>query len=362
MGKVENAIAWIRAIAADNSHGYDQAHRWGPDYDCSSLVISAYEQAGVPVKSNGATYTGNMKRVFLNTGFIDVTSQINLATGAGLIAGDVLLHEQNHTEMALGNGRIVGAHINEHGGITGGAVGDQTNNEISERSYYNYPWQCVLRFPETMTITKADVISANRFLTMNEMKINAAYIWGYLSMRGWSMNAVAGMLGNMQTESTINPGIWQSLKYGNYSGGYGLCQWTPATNFTDWCAARGYDIGDIDAALSRIEWELANNQQYYATPEYPMTFAQFKVSTADPHTLAMTFLNNYERPANRNQPQRGTQAETWFAFLKTVDLGENGEVPGPSYPGGTYIPVGNDPIKRKRMSLLLLLAATNRRI
>lgn len=361
MGKVSDAVAWIRAIAADNSHGYDQAHRWGPDYDCSSLVISAYEAAGVPVKTNGATYTGNMKRVFLATGFIDVTAQIILATGEGLIAGDVLLHEGNHTEMVIGSGRICGAHINENGGITGGAVGDQTNSEISEINYYNYPWQVVLRFPETMTITKADVISANRFLSLNEMKINAAYIWGYLSKRGWSMNAVAGMLGNMQTESTINPGIWQSLQEGNYSGGYGLCQWTPATKYTDWCTANGYEIGDIDAALIRLDYELADGLQYYPTDGYPLTFAEFKVSTDTPYNLGMAFLLNYERPANQNQPTRGTQAEYWYEFLQSVVVGE-GDEPSGTYPGGTVVPGGNDPIKRKRMSLLLLLAATKRRI
>ena len=38
----ENACAWARAIAYDDAHGYDQGSRWGPDYDCSSLVITAY--------------------------------------------------------------------------------------------------------------------------------------------------------------------------------------------------------------------------------------------------------------------------------------------------------------------------------
>ena len=65
MTKTESAVQWAINIANDNRHGYSQANRWGnPDYDCSSLVISAWQQAGVPVKSNGATYTGNMYNVF----------------------------------------------------------------------------------------------------------------------------------------------------------------------------------------------------------------------------------------------------------------------------------------------------------
>lgn len=42
-------------------------------------------------------------------------------------------------------------------------------------------------------------------LTMAQMQINATYIWSSLSQEGWTLNAVAGILGNMQSESAINP-------------------------------------------------------------------------------------------------------------------------------------------------------------
>lgn len=146
MSKIENATQWMINLANDDSHGYDQTHRWGPNYDCSSAVISAWEQAGVPVKTNGATYTGNMKSVFLKTGFSDVTSQIVLSNGSGLQRGDVLLNTSSHTAMYIGNGQIVHASINEKGTTTGGASGDQTGKEICIRSYYNKPWNCILRY------------------------------------------------------------------------------------------------------------------------------------------------------------------------------------------------------------------------
>lgn len=149
MSKVEKAAKYMEQIAADNSHGYDQINRWGsPDYDCSSLVISAYEQAGVKVKTAGATYTGNMYNVFLRCGFKDVTSTVNRQTGSGLKRGDVLLNVQHHTAMYIGSGKLAEAAINEQGGIYGGKPGDQTGQEIRIRSYYSYPWDCVLRYPE----------------------------------------------------------------------------------------------------------------------------------------------------------------------------------------------------------------------
>lgn len=36
-------------------------YRWRPHYDCSSFVITAYQNSGVPVKDNGMTYTRKIK-------------------------------------------------------------------------------------------------------------------------------------------------------------------------------------------------------------------------------------------------------------------------------------------------------------
>lgn len=155
MNTVEKAVSWAQHIAADPRHGYDQLMRWGPDYDCSSLVISAFEFAGVPVKTGGAVYTGNMKKVFLQHGFRDVTSSVDLATGRGCVRGDVLLNEVKHTALYLGDGRIVHASANENYKATGGQTGDQTGGEICERSYYNSPWDCILRY-ETVEDPQAE--------------------------------------------------------------------------------------------------------------------------------------------------------------------------------------------------------------
>ena len=136
MSIIEKAIAWALGIANDPAHGYDQISRWGPNYDCSSFVIMAFKMAGLLLE---ATFTGNMKYDFLRHGFIVVTD-------GTLKRGDVLLHEKNHTALYIGNGQIVQASINERGGITGGQSGDQTGSEIGVRSYYDYPWDVVLRY------------------------------------------------------------------------------------------------------------------------------------------------------------------------------------------------------------------------
>ena len=143
---IERATAQREAWAENPAHGYYQTSRRGPDFDCSSAVISAWELAGVPVKSNGATYTGNMRGVFLRCGFEDVTDSVDLAAGTGLRRGDVLLNIRHHTAIYCGNGMEVEASINENGTTTGGQTGDQTGREFLVRPYRNYPWDCVLRY------------------------------------------------------------------------------------------------------------------------------------------------------------------------------------------------------------------------
>ena len=144
--KIEQYTEWMENLANDNSHGY-QWGGWGPqDYDCGHAVITALQQAGIPVKDYGATYTGNLKQALLKAGFKDVTPGINLETGAGLKRGDILLNEANHVAVYIGNGKLV--HARSSDGHP--EPGDQTGNEIRIQPYFNYPWDCVMRYPEAL--------------------------------------------------------------------------------------------------------------------------------------------------------------------------------------------------------------------
>jgi hypothetical protein len=188
--------------------------------------------------------------------------------------------------------------------------------------------------------------SGNFYLTLPQMTENAQYILDYLIDRGWTRNAICGMLGNMQTESTINPGIWESLNAGNMSGGYGLVQWTPASKYTDWADSNSLTWGAIDSNLLRIIYEVDENIQWIHPT---MSFYEFTQSTDTPYNLAMLFIEHYERPANPNQPIRGTQAEYWNETL------EDGPGPNPDdgSHGGPLPPpqIGN--LENKIINLLL---------
>lgn len=155
-------------------------------------------------------------------------------------------------------------------------------------------------------------------LNEEQMKINAKYIYASLINDGWTINSICGMLGNMEIESSINPGRWENdIVGGEPEGhGYSLVQWTPYTNYTDWAIEEGYnDSSEMDTALDRIKYELANNLQWIPTYTYPMTFEAFKKSTLSPYNLAMIFLANYERPLDPYQPIRGQSANKWYDYL-----------------------------------------------
>lgn len=156
------------------------------------------------------------------------------------------------------------------------------------------------------------LISSNEYLTRSQMRDNASYVHNFFTKLGWTSNAICGMLGNMERESTLNPGLWESLDYENYSVGFGLVQWTPATNLTDWASKKGLDRGSIETQCKKIQDEYETGGQYYATPEYPLTFYQFSKSTESPEYLARAFCKNYERAGVEAMSERESNARYWY--------------------------------------------------
>lgn len=159
----------------------------------------------------------------------------------------------------------------------------------------------------------------NFYLTQSQMEGNAIEIYQYLASYGWSINAISAVLGNMQSESGINPGIWESLI--PYGGGYGLVQWTPYSKYKDWAGSQWLNNGALECA--RIVYEFNNGLQWkndtLTWTQYIYNQSDFPTSTESVDFLAWVWLQNYERPTNFNQPIRATQAQQWYSFLTGED-------------------------------------------
>ena len=181
-------------------------------------------------------------------------------------------------------------------------------------------------------------------LNQSQMEVNALYIYSYLKHEGWSENAIAAVLGNMQAESSINPGRWQSDRVGGDATGHGysLVQWTPYTKYTEWCRSEGFgDPSEMDSALARIRYEVEQDIQWIGVGKYSgMSFEGFSKSSESVAHLAVGFLLCYERPADQSeavQNYRAGLAEAWYTYLTGKE---------PTKPGGS----GN---KKKKFNFIL---------
>lgn len=144
MGNIEKAVKFMVDTANDNTHGYDQKHRNGPNYDCSSLLGTALHKAGFDVMST--SWTGNLRKQLLKCGFKEISVK------AERKRGDIFLSEGHHVVMCVDGENIVHASINEKGTVTGGKTGDQTGKEICVRSFYtpSYGWDYHFRHEDVV--------------------------------------------------------------------------------------------------------------------------------------------------------------------------------------------------------------------
>lgn len=163
------------------------------------------------------------------------------------------------------------------------------------------------------------------------MENNAVIIDTFFTQYGWTKNAIAAILGNMQPESGINPARWENNNVGNLNVGLGLVQWTPAQKLISWLEEQ-HSLGLLpdsdylngDNQLFRIVYEIENGLQYAPTLGFNETFYEWSVSNKNPGYLAAAFMKNYEKPSKQNwsvQIERARNARKWYIFLTGTDPG-----------------------------------------
>lgn len=198
---VADVAAAIHAdMCNDAANGYSWEPRWGEDglgvkkltiggreyqydrgsYDCSSSVITACNEALRYTKHKdalkAATYTGNMRKVFHDSGLFDIWPTATTIAKRG----DVYLNDANHTAMCQDDDpdMLSEFSINENGGCYGGKVGDQTGREAWIHDFYEYPWNVTLHWkgkvaaaePAKQTQAKLAVDGVMGPLTISELQ------------------------------------------------------------------------------------------------------------------------------------------------------------------------------------------------
>lgn len=310
MPSIQQAYNWAVETCANENVGYSQEYRNQQTvkgityYDCSSFIWYSLLAGEFDVKSanGGSSYpfwTGTQSACLRLLGFK------KHSPSESWLPGDILLRT-GHTEMAFDSTRTMGAHTAK------APLPEQVSiNANDSRDNWLELW----RWENGAT---NEWIKGNRWLTIGEMQNNATIIFNELLKNGFTVESICGLLGNTGGvytlgESSINPGIWQNLTP-NPALGFGLFQWTPSTNYTNWADVNGYERDDGYGQLDWLINQTVPTGQWIPTSDYPETFNEFKASTKDPEYLAYVFLNNFERPANRNQPDRQLNARYWYEW------------------------------------------------
>lgn len=295
-------------------------------YDCSSFIWYALIAGGFDcVAAHGGNtwpfVTSEMDTVLRNLGFVEVSR-----TGT-ILPGDIGVHNRGsaggHTEMCYTGGNGAGIFMGAHGHWR--PLADQVSINTYTTSGTN--WEKIYRYQNGVNYNWHNKNYGAYSRDSLEAQENVMKIVSELMPLGWTVNAIAGIVGNIEAESGFNPWRWQSDTQ-NLTGGYGLFQYTPATNYINSSLAQqqtgfapNYPIGnggqnDGSAQLMfMMENNVGGGPQYIPTVLYPLSFSEFQQSTESPEYLASAWLKNFERAGVEVEEQRRANARYWFEWI-----------------------------------------------
>ena len=183
-------------------------------------------------------------------------------------------------------------------------------------------------------------IGVAKYFSTSQMQNNATEFYNYFTNKGATIEAICGMLGNIQRESTLNPGIKQGS---STSLGWGLIQWTPSTVLTNWCKTYGYNWYDGSAQCERISCEGEGTKgaggYWLPTHDYPYSWSEF-IALTDVAEATKAYLYERERAGIGALDLRLKYASEWYEYF-------SGKPPTP--------PTPPTPRKRKSMPIYMML-------
>ena len=163
-------------------------------------------------------------------------------------------------------------------------------------------------------------------LTADERKHNGMKLAQNLYNFGWTENAIAGILGNVEGESGMNPGSTEQPRpwgdylpdndevlQSSYLRGMGFTQWTPGRDkIVQWADDMGRIWYDGMTQVFRLKYECDNGLQMGGWQWYIN-------NTGDPADLAEYFLRQYERPSEQQIEEslanRRAAATRWYGWI-----------------------------------------------
>jgi hypothetical protein len=298
---VREKIATAMELACKNEHiGYSQATRnslWNNiksakfdpskttkevNTDCSALVCVCCAYAGVPIQylqiGNNSLTTSTLRKYLLQSGMFEaITDKEYLINDKNLLRGDILLYEGHHTAVNLNDG-INAKKTTELKSL------DEIAQEVLDGKWGNEPQRRIdlINAGYNYALVKAkvnEILKAKQEVKQSTDNSNAKIIWDYLMKKINNPYGVAGLMGNLQAESGLNPKNLQNScekksgytdqtytlnvdngTYTNFTNdkyGYGICQWTSSGRKLGLMQFKGNkSIGDLTMQLDYLWKEL----------------------------------------------------------------------------------------------------------
>ena len=306
MPSINGAYTWGVNCCNLPNVGYSQTYRNQQTvngityYDCSSfinyaLLAGGWETPGYAPNSNAFT-TYTMEGVLQSLGFTDVTA-------SGIIKPGDIGVSSTHTEMCYEGGEgsaiFMGAHTSNAPLANQVSIGSSSGDATYRRTFPR-----IWRYGDGASgeVGYTWVIGSNSEYFEDygdKQKNNAACIYSYFYFKGWTLQSIAALCGNIMQESKFNPAL---IEIGGT--GHGLVQWTPPSNLYDvldvlYGNHDDWESGDKQCSVLYAEYQESTGEahigiepQWYQTPTYPISWKEWASSTSDPGELALAFQAN----------------------------------------------------------------------
>lgn len=311
MPDINTAYNLAVALCQADYTRYSQEHRraeWidGLQYfDCSSFISYCLTEAGF-FSDNPWFTTYNMVEILTNIGF----TLHNSATTEWK-NGDILLSSE-HTEMVYNGENLIlmGAHTDRNPPLEQVSIRRYPADKSELPQLLRAPSSFVYQWYATHPTAYQQYPIGSTEADNNAMKIYEA-----LTSEGWTVEAIAGAVGNIQYESGMNPWQWEGLNVWypddtSTKHGYGLVQFTPNGKYINsaeaknlpgyspyYIGSQGHSPEDGNAQIlfvSRFgDWVTTRIPE-----QFRMSYEEYKHSTADPDFLCASWLWGYEFPGD----------------------------------------------------------------